>query len=408
MNIEQPRSISLLAQTVLCAVAVVCLLYIPIPILPFLAQHYHLQAGQEGLALSVFSAAYASGYLLFGGLSDRFGRKVVVVAGLLVLTVITLLMVWLHETAVSWPGFVLLRALQGWAASVFPPAALVYVAGRGNAHQRMWAVTWMGAAFFSSGLLGQIYGLQIVVPLGLGWALCILAAIYVLTALRFLFIKEETQAVQGQTLQANTGLGGRLSDNCRAVFALLVHGDLWRIYATALLMLFCFVAFYLALDTHLGELMARHGISRLQMRLVALPVFLIPLCAPKMMAWFGVQRVLVMGLSCAALGLLACAVLVLFEPFWVLAGSIVFVAGIALTVPGLNLRVVTVSAPQVRAKATALYAFTLFVGTSFAPGFNQLVRTLPLALVLLILALILLVAVYCNLRVPDPARNQAE
>jgi len=54
---DPPRSLSLVAQTVLCALAVVCLLYIPIPILPFLAQYYALEPGQAGLALSAFSAA---------------------------------------------------------------------------------------------------------------------------------------------------------------------------------------------------------------------------------------------------------------------------------------------------------------------------------------------------------------
>jgi len=232
---QSPRSLTLLAQTVLCAVAVVCLLYLPIPILPYLEQTYQLEQGQAGLALSAFSAAYASGYVMFGVLSDRFGRKAVVVGGLLALTVITLAMVWLHENAPSWQGFVALRVLQGWAASVFPPAALVHVAGRGNASQRMWAVTWMGAAFFSAGLLGQIYGLQVVVPLGVGWALCLLAVVYVLTAVRYLFVKEEKPVQPQQILPARKPLWRSLWDSYRPIFRLLRHRDLWRADAV----LFC-------------------------------------------------------------------------------------------------------------------------------------------------------------------------
>jgi len=405
---EQSRSISLLAQTVLCAVAVVCLLYIPIPILPYLEQTYQLAPGQAGLALSAFSAAYASGYVMFGVLSDRFGRRAVVVGGLLALTLITLAMVWLHENAPSWRAFVFLRVLQGWAASVFPPAALVYVAGRGTASQRMWAVTWMGAAFFSSGLLGQIYGLQIVVPLGLGWAMCLLVGVYVLTAVRYLFVKEE-KPVQVQF--AKKPLWRGLWDSYRPIFSLLAHRDLWRVYLTALLILFCFVAFYLALDTYLGDVMAQVGISRLQMRMVALPVFLVPLCAPKLMDRLGVQRVLVMGLSGSMLGLLASALLALIDPVWILGSSIVFVAGIGLVVPGLNFRVAAASAPELRplrGQATALYAFTLFVGTSFAPGFNQLLRPLPLSGVLLALALIMGVAVLCNMTGRGADRSASE
>jgi len=99
-------------------------------------------------------------------------------------------------------------------------------------------------------------------------------------------------------------------------------------------------------------------------------------------------------------GLLLCALLALLAPVWILAGSIVFVAGIGLVVPGLNFLVAAASAPDLRplrGQATALYAFTLFVGTSFAPGLNQVLRPLPLSGGLLILALIMGVAVLCNM-----------
>jgi len=118
-----------------------------------------------------------------------------------------------------------------------------------------------------------------------------------------------------------------------------------------------------------------------------------------------------MGLSCSALGLLASALLALFAPVWILGSSIVFVAGIGLVVPGLNFRVAAASAPELRplrGQATALYAFTLFVGTSFAPGFNQLLRPLPLSGVLLVLALIMGVAVLCNMAGRRADRSSSE
>jgi len=235
--------------------------------------------------------------------------------------------------------------------------------------------------------------------------MCLLVGVYLLTAVRYLFIKEEKPADEKTAQQKTQNQPAKpfwcsLWNSYRPIFSLLVHRDLWRVYLTALLMLFCFVAFYLALDTYLGEVMAQVGISRLQMRMVALPVFLVPLCAPKLMDRLGVQRVLIMGLSCSALGLFASAVLALFHPVWILGSSIVFVAGIGLVVPGLNFRVAAASAPELRplrGQATALYAFTLFVGTSFAPGVNQLLRPLPLSGVLLILTLVMGVAVLCNM-----------
>lgn len=126
-NQHQTRLKSLLMLIVFCALSVVSLLYIPVPILPLLATTYQLPQEQAGLALGVFGIACALGFMLFGPLSDRLGRRVVLVGGLAILailTTITLALAW-----VAAPGG---RALQGFAAASFPPMALAYLSERGR------------------------------------------------------------------------------------------------------------------------------------------------------------------------------------------------------------------------------------------------------------------------------------
>ena len=175
-----------MAQMVLCALAVVSLLYIPVPILPLLAENYNMTPAQASAALSVFGVSYATGFLLFGPLSDRIGRKKVMITGLICLAAVSLML------AISTSSLALLsgRAMQGLAAASFPPVALAFLAEGGTDRQRVWGVAWMSTAFLSAGLLGQIYGTTVAGRIGFGWALVPLALIYVLTAARLWFAHE--------------------------------------------------------------------------------------------------------------------------------------------------------------------------------------------------------------------------
>lgn len=290
---QQPTAI-LLVQMVFCALAVVSLLYIPVPILPLLAQAYQLPPEQAGLALGAFGFAYATGFLVFGPLSDRLGRRTVMVSGLVLLAIITAGLAWVETPALFISG----RALQGFAAASFPPVALAYLSERGTPKQRVWGVAWMSTAFLSAGLLGQIYGSLVAGRWGLGYALMPLVVIYAVTALRLARVPEGTRAVRPK---------GSMWEGYRPIFTLLGDPALRRVYLPALLLLMSFVAFYIGLDMHLGEVIESQGISRMQARGVALPAFLAPLLAAKLIGRWGANRVATTGLGVAAFGLVLCA-----------------------------------------------------------------------------------------------------
>jgi len=120
VNIEKEVPLLLMAQLVVCALAVVSLLYLPIPILGMLAENYGVATAQAADSLSAFGFAYAVGFLVFGALSDRLGRKIVLLCGLCALAIITLCLIFVS----NWQGFIALRICQGLAAASFPPVAL--------------------------------------------------------------------------------------------------------------------------------------------------------------------------------------------------------------------------------------------------------------------------------------------
>jgi MFS transporter, DHA1 family, multidrug resistance protein len=83
-------------------------LHMLVPSLPLLAQVFDGSPGGVQLVLTVFLAAIAAGQLVYGPVSDRFGRRPVLIAGLMLFLVGTLLcgLAW------SLPVLILGRALQ--------------------------------------------------------------------------------------------------------------------------------------------------------------------------------------------------------------------------------------------------------------------------------------------------------
>ena len=358
---------------VLCALAVVSLLYLPLPALDALAQSHGI--GAAGM-VSSFGFAYAFGFLVFGPLSDRVGRRMVMVVGLLALTTIT----WVLAVVQTPSLIVVSRVLQGLAAATFPPVAIAYLAERGTPRQISWNVAWMSTAFLSAGLLGQIYGGFMAARWGLQCAFLPLTAIYALTAWLLWRTPADKPAVQ----PAHSFFGQH-----QAAAALLADTRLQRVYVPAFLLLMCFVAFYMALDMRLGVQLTQQGLSPLMARVLAAPAFLAPLAVATAMPRLGAQRIITIGLACATSGLALSAIAGESHVMALMASSILFVAGIGISVPGLIARVAAISEAPVRGLAVAIYTFVLFVGASLGPWLAQLATRMPLEHVCALLAVLL-------------------
>lgn len=351
-------SLSLRALLVVCALAVVSLLYLPLPILPLLAQTYGVGLATAAGAIGAFGFAYAAGFLVFGPLSDRLGRRSVMIWGLVTLTLVTVALAFVNSAPLLLTG----RVLQGLAAASFPPVVIAYLAERGTLRQRTWGVAWMSTAFLSAGLLGQIYGGVVAARWGFGFALLPLAAIYAITALTLLI----TTQAEALLAPARSLLAGY-----RPLGGLLADPRLRRVYGPAFLLLMSFVAFYMGLDLHAGAALRAQGITPLAVRELALPAFLAPLAVAVAMPRWGAERIVMAGLLIATVGLVLSVVAGDEHLYGLLAASVVFVAGVGISVPGLIARVAGVADAPVRGLAVAFYTFVLFVGASVGPWLAQ-------------------------------------
>lgn len=368
-NRESP-TLALRALVVLCALAVVSLLYLPLPVLHVLEKTHGV--GATGM-ISAFGFTYAAGFLLFGPLSDRLGRRKVMVYGLLALTVVTALLAIAETQSQLVAG----RVLQGLVASSFPPVAIAYLAERGTLRQRAWSIAWMSTAFLSAGLLGQIYGGLVTLRWGIGAAFLPLSCIYGVTAWRLW----RTPIEHSGSLDLTSFLRSYLS-----LGRLLLDSRLRRVYIPAFFILMCFVAFYMGLDMRFDAEFARYDISPLMFRAFAAPAFLMPLIVASVIPRLGAERVMGAGLLCATVGLVLSALLDSSHMLGLLAASFLFVAGIGISVPGLIIQVTSVSDSSVRGMAVALYTFVLWIGASLGPWLAQQTSSLSLGSMQLLLS----------------------
>lgn len=118
---EFPAGLGTVTALVVTALAVLSQLYAAIPLLTPVGEEL---GGSAAFALSTgYGLCYAVGFLLWGPVADRYGRRRVMLIGLCLLTSTTLAC----GLTTSLPALALARGAQGLMASSFPPVALAYL-----------------------------------------------------------------------------------------------------------------------------------------------------------------------------------------------------------------------------------------------------------------------------------------
>jgi YNFM family putative membrane transporter len=361
-----------LGVLVTCALLVLTQLYVAIPLASPVGRE--INNGNAATALATtYGLAYAAGFLVFGPLSDRYGRKTILVSGLLALALSTASLSVVHSLG-TLGG---LRAVQGFSAASFPPVALAYLGEALPARWRTTAIGAMSTAFLAAGIVGQVYASVVTLAWGWRWVFALAAAAFVLAAAAVaLTLREPTRTAPHSTL----------ARRFRRFAVLAGRRELALPVVAAFPVLLTFVATYAALGP---ELQAHFGLDQadiLLVRLAGLPAMLLAPVAGALAGRAGPRRVLLAGFTLAAVGL-AVGALANGSPEALIAASVIFVAGIATTVPA-HIALVGARAREERAAGLGLYSFVLFVGASVGPltaqlplGFTGLLLTLAALLV---------------------------
>lgn len=144
------------ATLVLCIGTLTLLpsVYAPQPILPLLSQDFHISAGVAGLTLAVFNVALAVSLLVAGPLSDRIGRRPIIVFVSLLLVLPTLLAAWTPTYGL----LLVARVAQGVLTSGIGAVAIAYLGDELPPARRGAAIGWYAMAQSWSALVGRVGG----------------------------------------------------------------------------------------------------------------------------------------------------------------------------------------------------------------------------------------------------------
>ncbi len=348
-------------------------IYFPIPLLPLLAERYDVSLSAAGWIPGAFGLSYALGFLIFGPLSDSFGRRRMMVWGMAALVAVTAAL-WRID---SFEGLIALRIVQGLAAATFSPAAVVYIAETVPEKLRPTGLAVVGGSFLLAAVLGQIFGSAFGGSGDLTTIFALGAAAYAVFAILLVLLPDEPRA-RGSVTPAQV---------YRALPHVLRHPYLMRGFVIGFTILGSIVGYYAAVSIHLGDVVQSAGFDMIEFRYFGLPGLALVFFAGPIIRRWTTARVARAGFIVAATGLLVSGATSTLAV--VLAGSVIFIAGIALCVPAM-IAYITVLSPANNGLIIAIYSFNMFIGASLGPQLVVGLRSLGFFVTCLMFAAILL------------------
>ncbi|MEH7314026.1 MFS transporter [Priestia megaterium] len=334
-----------------CGLVVVSSLYITIPLVSVFAEAFKVSNSQAAWVGSAFSLCYAVGFLFFGPLSDRYGRKQIILFGLIVLTIVSPLIGLF--TNLSW--VIVLRAIQGIAAATFAPAALSYVVEHFPAEKRITTTGFVSTGFLMSGIVGQVFSSLISENFSWNYVFYILGGVYLITAILITFFIPTSNLPQ---------IKGSMLDSFKQMGKVFAQKSLLLCYIITITLLLSFVGMYTTLGNYLSETFGLNSQDILYVRCAGILGMLVSPFSGQLVTKFGLHTVIRIGLSLAVLGL---AILGFSSNLaFLIVMSVIFVAGVSITISTL-ISLVGQLGGTARGSAISLFSFILFMGATLGP-----------------------------------------
>ncbi|MDX1710049.1 MAG: multidrug effflux MFS transporter [Rhodovibrionaceae bacterium] len=370
-----------------------------LPSLPSLVSVFDADVASVQLTLSVFLAGFAVGQLVYGPLSDRFGRKPVMLAGLVIYLAASLLC----ALAGSIEALIAARFVQALGACVGPVLGRAVVRDVFGQARAATVLSYMGVAMALAPALGPILGGYLEIWFGWRSSFLALFAFALIGLAGVIALLPETNVWRDSRA---TGAAG-LAANYRALLASRRYKGFLLVFASAYAGIFAFISgsSFVLIDT----LKLAPNLYGLSFGAIVAGYMAGTLASGRLTERLGIERMVQVGIGFALAGSLtgvACAAAGLLSLAAVLAPVFVFMVGTGFMLPN--------------AMAGAIGPFSRMAGTaSSLLGFVQMIlaavvgvavgRTtaetaLPMSLAIAAMALLALAA-YAGLvrRAPLPA-----
>ncbi|WP_249871409.1 MFS transporter [Oceanobacillus saliphilus] len=351
---QQPKQNDLIVTILLfsCALFIVSSVYVTTPLTSEFSNIYQVSPTAAAWPTSIFSVFYAIGFLLFGPLSDRFGRKQIILFGLCTLTLVTMAIGLVD----SFQWFLLLRGLQGFMAATFAPSALAYVYDVFPEFKIPTVIGFISFGFVTAGIFGQV--LAGIVNQTFDWQMVfiVFGCIYLGCSFFVYFFLPEGIHVK-RKLVVNKYL-----QKVKEIFTTKL---LLLSYLITVMLLLTFIGMYTVLGVYLSS--SPFNLSDKEILIIRALGFIGMLISPftgYFIKRFGLIPVFRMGLLISVLGLTTVGAV---TNLILIAGlTIFYVAGISITFPSIMILVGNLGGED-RAVAASFYTFILFIGATLGP-----------------------------------------
>ena len=176
---------------------------------PYFAPEFHLSEAQVGFLASVVAISWAISSLVFGAVSDRFGRRAVLIPGVLIFSLLS----WLSGVAQTFGELLVIRALMGVAEG--PCWTVINAINEETADARHRGRN-VGIVVSAAALIGlfvaPILTTQVAAHVGWRWSFFVAGAPGLLMAfLLWKFVREPRHEVSSEKAKGEQSLASYLS-----------------------------------------------------------------------------------------------------------------------------------------------------------------------------------------------------
>lgn len=331
---------------IIAGMFVACNIYTLIPIYSIISNDWLVPSSTLTWASTSFTLLYALGLLVFGPLSDRIGRKEIIVPGMLLFSISSLL-VSFSQSPIELTFY---RGLQGFAGGSFAPVAFAYTFDLFQGKFRIFVLSLINTGFLVAGILGQIISAALTDLIMWQTVYHFFSISYFIFFICFVLLlpRMKVQATSNQMIPV------------KLLCSLFISRRLFFCYVITFSLLLTTVSFYDAVSQFLSnsftvsEMFIVRGIG---------------LLGAVLSLWGGVLQVkykekgsLTIGFSLLLLGLFF---MILFPTYLVITfSSILLIAAISILIPTI-ISVIGTIGKENRGSSIALYSFSLLVGASF-------------------------------------------
>ncbi len=350
--------LAILFSLFLAGFAIFSSLYCVQPMMPIFANFFHVSPTHSSFPLSFSTIALAIGLLFTGLISDRFGRKPVMVTALFLAASLSII----SSIFPLWEIFLLNRVLIGLSVSGVAAVAMTYIGEEIEQKDIGFAMGLYISGTAIGGMGGRLIAGVLIDYISWQNAMMIIGIINLCIATAFFLLLPASQHFQAYPIRFNRFYESFVKN--------LADPKLRILFLQGFILMGCFVSIFNYMSYHLLE--EPYQLSQTWIGLISIAYLAGIYSSPRAASWgkrFGREKVLPSMLIMMLLGLL----IMLIPAFWsVIFGLIVFTFAF-FAAHSTASSWVSVQSLQYRAVGSSIYLFCYYLGSSILGSSSGLV-----------------------------------